>query len=255
MADYVSREVARDRLQRACKAATIVSVLVLLLGLFFAVIAAVLALNVALPFQVMYTAIDMVIDSIDDVVLGTAEAGTKAVLFFLMGLFGILACRKIDKTGEAFGLRQLKRIKFVAFLTVLAGFLPTLVADIAKTVFAFREGTPLFMDLSIDVEPLCILVGLVMFMLMRVLVAGSLYESQSDELLAEQPKAEIAEPDYSGVPDIASVTTATPLVQEAKTEVRSSPSDFEPVPAGSDGITGAEDFQPTDSSESQESEA
>ena len=218
MADYVSREVAHEQLRSACKAGKIVSILVLLLGLCFGGIAAVIALGLQLPLQMMYNVIDMVIDSTSDVVLGTAEAATKAVLLFLMGLFGILACGKIGKTGEPFQPRALKRIKFVVFLTMLMGFLPTLVADIAKIIFCARAGMPLFEVLTYDVEPLCTLVGFIMFMLVRVLAAGATYEYQSDEFVAEHPTGDVEQPDFDGVPDIASVTTAAPLVAETPVE-------------------------------------
>ena len=217
MADYVSREVARERLRKACKSGTIIAVILLLLGFLYAGIAAAVWFNVAIPVFLV-DALRMVIPTWDESTMAVAECGTKALLFFLMGLIGILMCRKVTKTGLAFRLAQLKQLKFVSFLMILLGFLPTIVVNVLKTVLAFQAGTPLFTNLSIVTEPMCILSGLLMFMAARILVAGAALSEMEDELYASDPISSSPEPSFAGVPDLSSVPTAQPVTSTTTTD-------------------------------------
>ena len=208
MADYVSREVARENLRKACKGGTLLSVLVLLLGLCYGGLAAIVGLNVKLPFEFMYTALNVVVPTLSDATIALAECATKAVLLVLMGFIGILMFRKVSKSGDAFRAGQLKQLKFVAFLSILLGFMPTVVSNILKVVLAVRAGGQPLAVMSFAIEPMCILVGFVMFAAARVLVAGSRYGSQEEEL-ASDPYVAAPEPDFAGVPDLGSVPTAS----------------------------------------------
>ena len=208
MADYVSREVARERLRKACKGGTIVSVLLLLLGLCYGGIAAIVGLDVKLPFEFMYSFLYVVVPTMSDATLALAECTTKAVLLLLMGFIGILLFHKAAKTGEAFRTGQLRQLKFIAFLMILLGFLPTLVGNILKVALSIQSGGQALAVMSFAVEPMCILAGLFMFAAARVLAAGSYLGSQEEEL-ASDPYVAAAEPDFAGVPDLGSVPTAS----------------------------------------------
>lgn len=208
MADYVSREVARERLRKACKGGTILSVLVFLMGLCYAGIAAVVGLNIKLPFEFMYTVLNVVVPTMSDATVALAECATRAVLLVLMGFVGMLLFRKVSKTGDAFRTGQLRQLKFVAFLSILLGFMPSLVSNIIKVIFAFRAGGQPLAVVSLVAEPMCILVGLFMFVAARVLVAGSRLGSQEEEL-ASDPYVAAPEPDFADVPDLGSVPTAS----------------------------------------------
>ena len=204
MAERVNKEVARERLRRTCKAGIIVSVIVLLLGLCYAGMAACIGMGFYPTFQFLRSAMYLVVPTMDDMVLGATEAGTKALLLFLMGLFGILACSKISKGSEPFRLRQLKQLKFVALLTLLLGFLPTLVADLVKIGTSLQAGRPALAVLSYSVEPMCVLVGIVAFVAARILVAGGVYEQAEDVTPAFDGGASQVLPDVPDVSDIAS---------------------------------------------------
>ena len=208
MADYVSREVARDKLRQACKGGTIVAALLLIVGLFYASIAAIVGLNVRLPFEFMYSFLYVVVPTMGDATLALAECATKAVLLVLMGFIGLLLFHKVAKTGEAFRTGQLRQLKFVAFLTILLGFLPSLVGNIVKVALSIRSGGQAMAVMSFAVEPMCIMAGLLLFAAARVLMAGSRLGSQEEELAAD-PYATAPEPNFTGVPDLGSVPTAS----------------------------------------------
>ena len=233
MADRVNKEVARERLRRACKAGTIVSAIVLVLGLCYAGVAVLIGMGVNLPFQFMRSVLFLMVPTMDDVVLGTTEAATKALLLVLMGLFGILASRKIAKGSEPFRLGQLRQFKFVALLALLLGFLPTLLADLVKIGTSLQAGQPALAVLSFSVEPLCVLVGIMCFAAARILVAGGVFE-QAEEMgvpydAAGQTMADA--PDLSSrIPNIGNtyaapaeeLTTALPA-EEPTTQVGFAP--------------------------------
>lgn len=211
MADYVSREVARERLRKACKGGTFVSVLLLLLGIGYGGIAAIIGLNVKLPFGFLYSALYVIVPTMSDAALALAECATKAVLLVLMGFFGILMFHKVAKTGEAFRVGQLRQLKFVAFLTILLGFLPTLAGNLVKVIYSMQQGGPALAVMSFAIEPMCIVAGLMLFMGCRVLVAGSRLGTQEEAMADIDPQYNAPEPDYADVPDLGSVPTATPV--------------------------------------------
>ena len=209
MADYVSREVARERLRKACQGGSAISAIVLLIGLLFGGIAAVIWFDVQLPFDFMYTGLNAIVPTVSDAMLSVAECGTKALLLFLMGFVGLLMFRKVSRTGEAFRSGQLRQLKFIAFLMLLLGFLPTVVGNAIKVALSVRAGGPALAVLSLAVEPMCIIASLFMFVACRVLVAGSLLGTQEEELVAADPVAAAPAPNFSGVPDLSSMPTAT----------------------------------------------
>ena len=212
MADYVSREVARERLRKACKMGSIASVLLILAALASGGIAALVGLGVRLPFEFMYDVLYALVPNMGDAVVATSECATRAVLFFLMGLFGLLMYRKMSKTGDAFRLGQLRQLKFQCLLIILLGFMPTLVGNIAKFIVAILEGTMPFAALYFEVDAMCVLGGLLAFLAARVLVAGAVLGRQEEEVATSVPVADVPAPDFTGVPDLANVTTAAPVM-------------------------------------------
>lgn len=213
MADYVSREVARERLRKACKAGSIISFFLLLGGLAYGGIAAIIALNIRLPFEFMYTFLHLIVPTMADTTLALAECGTKAALLFLIGLLGMLMFRKVNKTGDSFRTGQCRQLKFIAFLAILLGFLPSVVGNALKVATAIQLGNPPMAVMSFVVEPMCIVAGLFMFMATRMLVAGSLLGHQEEEFSATS-MVDQGEPDFMDVPDLAHVPTATPVPDE-----------------------------------------
>lgn len=206
MSDYVNREVARDRLRKACKAGTIVSVLLVLAGILYGGIAALIFTKTAVP-RVVAEALSYVVPNMGDMTLAVAECACRAVLFFLLGLVGLLMFRKVAKTGDAFRLGQLKQFKFLAFMVFLLGFLPTLVANGAKIFVSVRSGMAPFAHLSFAIDATCIIGGLFLFVASRVLVAGAVLASQADNPSGAYVPS-VSEPDFADVPDLANVTTA-----------------------------------------------
>lgn len=209
MADYVSREVARERLRKTCKLGRIVSVLMLLAGLVMGGVAAYIGLDVKGP-EFVQKAIDFVAPQAQDQLLAIVELGTTAVLFFLIGLIGILMFRKIAKTGDAFRLGQLRQLKFEAFLLMLLGFLPTVAANVTRAVLAFQAGSSPLAGIDLAVDKMCVVAGLFAFIAIRPLVAGSLLGTEEEDLEMIDPVTTKPAPDYKDVPDLAHVPTASP---------------------------------------------
>ncbi len=205
MSDYISREVARERLRKTCKAGSIVSVLILLLGLFHAALVAIVFLGVQLPEVVANVQDNLV--AMDETYAGLANIGVRAVLFFLVGLVGTLMFGKMSKTGDAFRAGQMRQFKFIAVLLTLLGFLPSLVANGVNVFFAFQEGRDLFENFHLEASKLCILAGIFMFVVARVLVAGAVLGKQEEDL-AGVPGINPTDPSYAGVPDLGNVSTA-----------------------------------------------
>ena len=81
MSDYVNREVARDRLRKACKAGTIVSVLLVLVGILYGGIAALVFTKTAVP-RIVAEALYFLVPAMGDTTLAVAECGSRAALFF-----------------------------------------------------------------------------------------------------------------------------------------------------------------------------
>lgn len=206
MSDYVNREVARDRLRKACKAGTIVSVLLVLVGILYGGIAALVFTKTAVP-RIVAEALYFLVPAMGDTTLAVAECGSRAALFFLLGLVGLLMFRKVAKTGDAFRVGQLKQFKFLAFLVILLGFLPTVVANGTKAVIALRSGLSPFAALSFAFDVMSIIGGLYLFMVARMMVAGAVLASQADVPSGGYVPS-TPEPDFGDVPDLSNVTTA-----------------------------------------------
>ena len=206
MADYVSREVARERLRKACKAGVIVSALLLVGGLCYGGVAAIIATNTRLP-EFLVNFLYLVIPTLSDTLLALVECTTRAVLFLLIGLLGILMFRKMSKTGDAFRSGQLRQLRFISFLLILLGFLPTVAGNIAKVIAAIQRGGSPMTVMSFSFDAMCIVAGLFVFMAARALVAGSLLGTQEQQLAAD-PTTVTSVPNYDDVPDLTRVTTA-----------------------------------------------
>jgi hypothetical protein len=95
-----------------------------------------------------------VIPTLSDPLIAEAECATRALLFLLMGLVGILMFRKVAKTGDAFRVGQLRQLKLEALLVFLLGFLPTLVANVVKMVVAGENAQPIMRKLMGATNPL-----------------------------------------------------------------------------------------------------
>ena len=208
MADYVSREVARERLHKACRGGSAVSAIALIAGLLYGGIAALIALNVKLPFEFMYTALYVIVPTMGDTVLALADCATKAVLLVLTGFMGLLMFRKVGRTDDAFRPRQLKQLRFIAFLSILLGFLPTLVGNAIKVALALQKGGLATATMSFIVEGMCVLTGLLVFMACRVLVAGANLSTQQEGLEQSGPVPGASTPDFEDVPDLGHMPTA-----------------------------------------------
>lgn len=220
MADYVSREVARDRLRKSCKLGRIVSILLLLAGLLLGGVAAVVGLDVAVPDFVL-KGIGYVQPQLTglkpgstDMLVAITETGARALLFFLIGLVGALMFRKIAKTGDAFRLGQLRQLKFEMFLLVLLGFLPSVAANVTRAVIAFQEKTSLLAGIDLSVDVMCVIAGLFAFIAVRPLLAGVLLGVEEEELEMIDPTSVSPDPNYSDVPDLAHAPTAVPEVPD-----------------------------------------
>lgn len=179
MTDYIGREVALDRLRKACKAGTIASVLLLLTGLFHAGIAALIFTNVKLP-DFVWSVLYVVVPTMSNTTLAFAECVTKAILFVLMGIIALLMFGKMSKTGDAFRTGQLKQMRFISILVILLGFLPTLVGNGFMIAEAIRKGGSPMAVMSFAVNGMCVIAGLLMFFVTRVLVAGGVVKDQGD---------------------------------------------------------------------------
>lgn len=211
MADYVSREVARERLRAACKGASAIAAIVLLAGLVYGGIAAIFGLGVALPFEFLYTIINAIVPESSDTTVAVSESATRAFILVLMGLLGLLMVRKVRRTGEAFRAGQLKQLKFIAFLSILLGFVPSVASNIVRFVLALRAGQVLSLSaLSLAFDPMCMITGILVYTICRVMVAGANVGLEEEELEMLDPGTyhDHDEPDFMGVPDLEHVPTA-----------------------------------------------
>ena len=216
MADYISREVARERLHKACSRGKILAFLVLIVGLVYAGIAAVIAMDVKVP-DMVYDAMLVIEPLMANKVLAIADSGTRGFLLVLIAIICLLMFGKIAKSGDAFRTRQLKQLRLIAILVTLLGFLPTLVGNGVNIYFALSQGKALTGNISLSIDALCIGIGILLFTIARVFVAGSVLSSQ-EALFASDPVAgSMTEPNFSNVPDISSMTTAIPAAQPSGT--------------------------------------
>jgi len=210
MADYVSREVARERLRKACKWGSIASFVVLLLAFLYAGITAVVVTGFVLP-EIVDKVMNFVVPGLSeaDPNSAIAENGTKAVLLLLVAIIGLLMFRKVARTGDAFRMGQLKQFKFIVFLITLLGFLPSLVANGVRVALAIRAGVPFLPLIELTVNRMCLAMGLFMFIALRVLVAGAQLGTQEGTVFGDP-----SEPDFASVPDLSHVPTAIPVSDE-----------------------------------------
>lgn len=213
MADFVSREVAREKLRKACKMGKIVSAGFIIVGLVYAAVAAVLALGVRLP-TVMANAILWLVPTATETAFSLAECCTKALLFFLIGLIGTLMFGKVTRTGEAFRLGQMRQLRFVALMLVLLGFVPSLAGNAARVALAAQLGRMSLSVIDLSANLSCIAAGLLMFVGARMLVAGARLASQEKGMATVDPAVTTPAPDYHDMPDLANTPTAIPEVPE-----------------------------------------
>lgn len=214
MADYVSREVARERLHDACKAGRIFAVLLLLLGLVYGGIVAVLIMNVELPkivFDILYKAAP----TLNDQRLAIGDFAAKAILLVLISIISLVMFGKISKSGDAFRVGQLKQLKFIAFLFLLLGIIPSIAGNGVKVYDATQTGVAPLSVISITPDMMCIVAGLMMFLAVRVLVAGANLAVEDDMLYGGDPSVGEREPDFVDVPDLSNVPTAAPLAADS----------------------------------------
>lgn len=213
MSVFVSREVAQDHLRSACKLGIFVSVVSLLVGIGYGAMAGAIGANVKLP-DLVYSLMYLVVPTMSDAALALAECGTRAVLFFLMGLFGILMFNKMSKTGQAFRVGQARQFRFIALLMFLLGFLPTLVGNLLKIVLALKEGGSPVAVMSFNVNGLCTVVGLLAFVYARTLVFGAQYEEAKGHLVADAAPIATYEPAPTTSTDLSptSVTDVTETI-------------------------------------------
>lgn len=221
MADYVSREVARERLRKSCKLGTTCSVILLLCGLAYAAVVALVVTEIPVP-RFVSNALYVVIPTLSDPLIAEVECAVRALLFLFMGLVGILMFRKVTKTGDAFRLGQLKQLRFLAILVFLLGFLPTVAANVAKMVVALRSSNSPLAVMSFAVEPMCIIGGLFLYVVARMLVSGAVLGHQ-EQLVQADPTAVTDEPSFAGVPDLSQIPTAQ------DSTLVGAPSTFDPV--------------------------
>lgn len=237
MADYIGREVARERLRKACKRGKILALLVLLVGLVYAGVAALIAMDVKVP-DVVYDVMLVIEPLMNNKVLAVADSGTRGVILVLIAIVGLLMFGKIAKTGDAFRIRQLKQLRMIAILLILLGFLPTLVGNGVNVYLALSEGNALAGNMSFAIDALCIGIGILLFSVARVFVAGSVLNSQ-EELIASDPIAGgMTEPNFANVPDISSMTTAIPTTQPSGTTAvqESTPTEASSLDAADDDL-------------------
>jgi hypothetical protein len=214
MADYVSREVARDRLHGTCKAGRIFAVLLLLLGLGYGAVVAIIITNVAVP-KVVLDILYKVAPTLNDQRLAIGDFSAKAILLLLISIVSIVMFSKISRSGDAFRLGQLKQLKFIAFLVFLLGFVPPLAGNGVRVYDAIQAGESPLSVIHVSLDVMCIVGGLLLFLATRVLTAGANLGTEEELLYASDPIADDREPDFVDVPDLANVPTAAPLTPDA----------------------------------------
>lgn len=214
MADYVSREVARERLHGACKAGRIFAVLVLLLAIGYGAVVAIVITNVEVP-KVVLDVLYKIAPTLNDQRLAVGDFAAKSFLLLLISIISIVMFSKVSRSGDAFRMGQLKQLKFVAFLLMLLGIVPSLAGNGVKVYDAVQAGQAPLSVIAVNPDAMCIVGGLLMFLAARMLVAGANLGSEEELLYAENPVADNREPDFVDVPDLANVPTAAPLTSDA----------------------------------------
>lgn len=214
MADYIGREVARERLQGACKAGRIFAILTLLLALGYGAVVAIVITNVEVP-TIVLDVLYKVAPTLNDQRLAIGDFAAKGVILLLASIISIVMFSKVSRSGDAFRVGQLKQLKFVAFLLILLGIVPSLAGNGVKVYDAIQAGVAPLSVISVNPDAMCFVAGLLMFLAARVLVAGAKLGSEEALLYAEDPVADGREPDFVDVPDLANVPTAAPLTSDS----------------------------------------
>lgn len=223
MAENLSIEVLRDHLRRACKPGTIISVIILIIGLVYAAIAGVLATNTKVP-DVLYSFMYMVVPTMGDPLLALAECSTRAFIFFLMGVLGIILFVKISKKSDAFTVGHMQLFRFIALLMFLLGFLPCVVGNVTKIVAALRAGSSPMATMSFDVNGMCTIVGLLVFLAARSFVSGAKLADAEKQAAAELAARTTPAYDYTSsytttlAPETSTSTEVTTPAEPALTE-------------------------------------
>ncbi len=243
MADFVNREVSRARLHKACNAGTTVSVLLMLVGCAYGAAAALVATNMAVPGFVA-TVLHTIVPTLADTALAIADCATRAVIFVLMGLVGVLMFRQVARHDDAFRVEQMRQLRFIALLVILLGFLPSLVGNAAKVALATQGGRPVLSELDLAVDGMCILGGLILFMAARMLVAASVLAQQDGGFVPRvSARRRSAPPTVTGP-----VTSGAPIGSDAPAE----PTGTVEFPATDDSMPATTAYEPLDESASGE---
>ena len=214
MADYVGREVARERLHGACKAGRIFAVLLLFLAIGYGAVVAIVITNIAVP-KVVLDVLYRFAPTLNDQRLAIGDFSAKSLILLLASIISIVMFTKVSRSGDAFRVGQLKQLKFVAFLLMLLGIVPSLAGNGVKVYDAIQAGQQPLSVIWISPDTMCIIAGLLMFLAARMLVAGANLGVEQELLYAEDPVADGREPDFVDVPDLANVPTAAPLTSDA----------------------------------------
>ena len=213
MGDYISRDVARDKLYSTCKAGRIIAVLLLLFSLIYAAIVGVTIAGVELP-PVLKDLLYMAAPTLGDERLALGVFTAKALILFLASIILILMFSKISKTEDAFRYGQMRQLRFVGFMMMLLAIVPTLAGNGVKVYDAIQAGEQPLSTIVIQPDAMCFIAGLVMFMTARALAAGSNLHNEDESFYGATSEPEDINSEFDGVPDLSQVTTAVPLAPE-----------------------------------------
>jgi hypothetical protein len=197
-------------LHGTCKAGRIFAVLLLLLGLVYGGIVAILITNFEVP-KIVFDILYKVAPTLNDQRLAIGDFAAKAILLLLIAIISLVMFGKISKSGDAFRVGQLKQLKFIAFLFLLLGIIPTIAGNGVKVYDAIQAKVAPLSVISITPDAMCLIAGLMMFLAVRVLVAGANLVDEEDMFYAGGSVSDEREPDFVDVPDLSNVPTAAPL--------------------------------------------
>ena len=228
MGDYISRDVARDKLYTTCKSGRIIAVLLLLLALIYGAIVGITVAGVELP-KVAQDLLYMAAPTLADERLAIGVFAAKAVILLLASIILILMFSKISRTEDAFRYGQMRQLRFVGFMLMLLGIVPTLAGNGVKIYDAIMAGEQPLAAIVIQPDTMCFLAGLIMFMAARALAAGANLGYEEDSYYDEGPEELNSE--FEDMPDLSHPQTAMPLTSDAGSTAAA-----EPVPEqASDG--------------------
>lgn len=213
MGDYISRDVARDRLFSTCKAGRAVAILILLLSFVYGAIVGITIAGVELP-PVAKDLLYMAAPTLNDERLALGYFTAKALILFLSAIILILMFSKMARTEDAFRWGQMRQLRFVGCMMMLLGILPTLAGNGVLVYDAIMANEQPLNVINIRPDVMCFIAGLVMFMAARALAAGANLFNEDDAFYSATSEPEDLGSEFEGVPDLSNVTTAMPLAPE-----------------------------------------